>query len=145
MRPVILFITTFFLTGVVIFPGVVRADDLDDLDVTMEIIDDVSGFDFNVAEMEGPDGASLDDGDDYLKDESGEESEQDDSGDEIEDSFDDDMDDAFEHDEDFDDEELDEEDEFEHEEGEDIDDDEYDDDDEMDDGEEAVEANFRSR
>lgn len=140
MKPINLFFATLVLACFAFFPGAVHADDLDDLDVTMEVIDDVAGLDFAIAEMEGPDDVGdFDDGADEESEYDGVEGEEEpvpeDDYDEIEDEFENDMEGDFEHDEDFDDEELDEEDDFEHEEGEDVDDDEYDEideDDEMD-------------
>ena len=119
------FIATLVLTCFAYFPAPVFADGLDDLDVTMEVLDDVAGIDDAILEMRGPEG----DGDD-LGDDSGDESsghEKDGEGDSGEDAFGEEQgefeehEDDFEDDDDFDEEDLDEEDDFEEEEGEDVD------------------------
>lgn len=120
MRPIPLFVATFVLTCLAALPGETHADELDDLDVTMEVIDDTGDAGLAIADMGLPESADVDSA--HRKDSTGE--------DVVKDSrHGDQTDGTFEHDEDFDDEKLDEEHEFEHEEGEDVDDDLYDEED----------------
>jgi hypothetical protein len=116
-------ISTLALVTVAFVSGPIRADDLDDLDVTMEVIDDTSALDIAIAEMKAT-SAGRGQGDESPEYEvAGEHASRDeDSGDGLmgENS------DSFDHDEDFDDEMLDAEDDFEYEEGEAVDIDAYD-------------------
>jgi len=131
MRELKLFSASVALTCIALFPAISSASD--ELDVTMDIIEDLADIDDEVSTMRGPgdhDEALSNnehDGDDF--DEASDE--------EDEHRFDDiDRGDDFENDEDFDFEDehsLAEEDSFEHDEGEDVDDDDIDD--EMDDDE----------
>ena len=120
------FIATLVLTCFAYFPAPVFADGLDDLDVTMEVLDDVAGIDDAILEMRGPEGDGDDLGDDSGDDEASDH-EEDREGDAGEDDFGEDQgefeehEDDFEDDDDFDEEDLDEEDDFEEEEGEDVD------------------------
>jgi hypothetical protein len=119
MKAIGLFVATLVLASPALLPGSTHAGELDDLDVTMAVIDDMANLDEALAEIEGTDidgerdreepgygaarrgEAEYEDG--FTREEGG-----------------------FEHDEDFDDEALDAEDDFETEEGEDVDLDEYD-------------------
>jgi len=131
------FIATLVLTGFAVFPASVFAGGLDDLAVTMEVMDDIAGIDDAISRMRGPESDDIDHDVDH------------DVNDDVEDEhgFDDasanDLDDAvsendefenpeddFENDEDFDEDDLDEDDDFEDEEGEDVDDDDFDEEDE---------------
>jgi len=120
------FIATLVLTCFAYFPAPVFADGLDDLDVTMEVLDDVAGIDDAILEMRGPEGDGDDLGDDSGDDEASDH-EEDREGDAGEDDFGEEQgefeehEDDFEDDDDFDEEDLDEEDDFEEEEGEDVD------------------------
>ena len=120
------FIATLVLTCFAYFPAPVFADSLDDLDVTMEVLDDVAGIDDAILEMRGPEGDGDDLGDDSGDDEASDH-EEDREGDASEDDFGEEQgefeehEDDFEDDDDFDEEDLDEEDDFEEEEGEDVD------------------------
>jgi len=120
------FIATLVLTCFAYFPAPVFADGLDDLDVTMEVLDDVAGIDDAILEMRGPEGDGDDLGDDSGDDEASDH-EEDREGDASEDDFGEEQgefeehEDDFEDDDDFDEEDLDEEDDFEEEEGEDVD------------------------
>ena len=120
------FIATLVLTCFAYFPAPVFADGLDDLDVTMEVMDDMAGIDDAILEMRGPEGDGDDLGDDSGDDEASDH-EEDREGDASEDDFGEEQgefeehEDDFEDDDDFDEEDLDEEDDFEEEEGEDVD------------------------
>jgi len=129
------FIATLVLTCFAYFPAPVFADGLDDLDVTMEVMDDMAGIDDAVLEMRGPEGDDFvggdgddpgdDSGDDF--DDKASDHEEGGEGDSGEDDFGEEQrefeehEDDFEDDDDFDEEDLDEEDDFEEEEGEDVD------------------------
>ena len=135
MKHITITLTTFVLTGLALAPAVAFAGDLDDLDVTMEVLDDTSSIDNSIPEMQGPADGESDAGvDAETGDAGGDDAESDDRGDDDyqnEDDFghDEDVggDDDFEHDQDFDEGDLDREDDFEDEQGEDRDLDEYDD------------------
>ena len=146
MKPINLFVATLMLTCVAFFPGTARADDLDDLDVTMEVIDDIADIGVAVTEMRGPeaggpeepevesdDADEMGSNDDAEHDAGAGSDDEEEFENELEDESDEEFEDEFEHDEDFDDEELDEEDDFEHEEGEDVEYDEYDEEDDAED------------
>ena len=64
MRQLSIFFATLVLTCFAFFPLSVFADDLDDLDITMEVIDDMNRTDGVFSEMRGPKGG--DDDDDHL-------------------------------------------------------------------------------
>ena len=119
MKAIGLFVATLVLASPALLPGSADAGELDDLDVTMDVIDDMSDLDDALAEIEG---ADINEGRDHedpgysVTRRSEAEYEDDFTGEEG----------GFEHDEDFDDEPLDAEDDFETEEGEDVDLDEYD-------------------
>ena len=126
-------------------PAATRAEDWDDLDVTMEVVTDVKELDAMIAEMDGPDESAFEEGDwerALEQDEPGglvpenHEDEAEDSNRVVDDEFEEEMEDArndeFEHDEsESEEDELEREDDFE--DGEDIDEDEYDDQDDDDD------------
>lgn len=156
MKQLNVFVATLVLTCFAFLPATARAANLDDLEVTMEVMDNVADFDFAMAEMRGPEalesdgdmgGESDDDGeDDHGEDEpdhdesvAGLDDEESDHGEDGDAGFGDDEEeleehiDDFEDDGDFDEEDLDEEDEDIDDEGEDIDDDEIDEDDDDDD------------
>lgn len=152
MKPFNVFLAVVVLALAAFLPAAARADEMDDLDVTMEVVDDVNDLEEKIAEMRGPDDVVAkggqedgddepggqdepwhDGADDRSEGESGEgpEDESEDEGDE---GFDDDFEDEeeFENDEDeLDEEEMEHEDDFE--DGDDVDQDEFDDeeDDEM--------------
>jgi len=126
------FIATLVLTCFACFPAAVFADGLDDLDVTMEVMDDMAGIDDAILEMRGPEDDDFvggdGDGDDSDDDPESDSGGFDDEGsDHDEDDFGEEQgefeehEDDFEDDDDFDEEDLDEEDDFEEEEGEDVD------------------------
>ena len=58
------FIATLILTGFAFLPATARADDddWDDLDVTMEIVEDLGSVGDTIARMEGPRGVIADGG-----------------------------------------------------------------------------------
>jgi len=64
MRHFNVFIATIILTGFALVPAAASADDLDDLDVTMEVINDLASVGELIATMEGPGDDDVDDGDD---------------------------------------------------------------------------------
>ena len=129
-------------------PAVARAEDWDDLDVTMEVVTDANELDAMISEMDGPDEGTVEEGDwqsALEQDESGKLASQDheddskDADGDSDDEFEEEMEDArhedFEHDEsESEEDELEREDDFE--DGEDIDEDEYDEDDEDEDEDE---------
>jgi hypothetical protein len=142
MKQFNVFVATLVLTCFAFLPTMAHADDLDGLDVTMEVMDDISDIGDTISEMRGPeDGDAPLPGGDDVSDREGDESEESLYGDfdgeesgEGEDEFGD-VEDEFEapeddfgHDDDFDESDLDEDDDFEDEEGEDVDDDEFDED-----------------
>ena len=135
MKHIIMTLTAFVLTGLALAPAISFAGDLDDLDVTMEVLDDTSGIDDSIPEMQGPVDGESDAGVGEEQGEAGgDDAESDDRGDDdyqSEDDFGHDEDGGgggdFEHDQDFDEGDLDREDDFEDEQGEDRDLDEYDD------------------
>jgi hypothetical protein len=103
-------------------PAAARADDWDDLDVTMEVVSDAKELDVMISEMDGPDEGAV---------------EKEDSNRAVDGEFEEEMEEArndeFEHDEsESEEDELEREDDFE--DGEDIDEDEYDDQGDDDDG-----------
>ena len=62
MKKLSLFIAVLILTVFAFTPTVARADDgWDDLEVTMEVIDDASDLEETIAEMEGPGDDLVDD------------------------------------------------------------------------------------
>lgn len=125
MNGLCVFGATLLLGGLPLAPAL--ADDLDDLDVTMEVFDDPADIDEAVSEMRGPDDGAFGDVGHF-----------DDAGPESADDVDGEASGAqagsetgaesdFEHDEDFDESDLEDEDDFEREQGEDVDDDREDD------------------
>ena len=59
------FIATLILTGLAFIPATARADDdWDDLDVTMEVVNDLASVQDTIARMEGPGDVVADSGDD---------------------------------------------------------------------------------
>ncbi len=52
MKQVNVFFAILVLTLVAFFPAVSRADEMDDLDVTMEVLDDVGDFEGAISEDE---------------------------------------------------------------------------------------------
>ncbi len=55
MKHLNIFFATLALTVIALFPATVRADDeLDDLDVTMEVLDNVGALGDEISEMDGP-------------------------------------------------------------------------------------------
>ena len=81
MKHVYIFLAIAALTLVAFFPTAVRADELDDLDVTMEVLDDVADFDDAISEMRGPDDDDVDE-DDWADGEDEDEEEPDETDDE---------------------------------------------------------------
>ena len=64
MKPINLFIATLVLTCFAMFPAAVRADDeMDDLDVTVDILDSTTDVDEAMSEMRGPDDDNVDEDD----------------------------------------------------------------------------------
>ncbi len=133
MRQLCVFAAIVALTCFAATPNSACADDLGDLEVTMEVLDDTSGLDFEVSPMRGPespedgsrDALGEDEGDDADDGFSEDEEAEEDFGENDEFSEDEEQDD-FSADDEFSDDDLSEEGDFE--EGEDIDDDEPDDD-----------------
>lgn len=124
--------TTLVFTCFALLPAISQADDMDDLDVTMTVLDETSDLDETISEMRGPDSDEEGDFDNEnygdgvdLESEAG-----------SEEDFEDHSGDGFESDDNFDEDEFDDDDEFENEdefdEGDDIDDDDIDDDDDDD-------------
>ena len=68
MKQLSIFIATLVLTCFAFVPAVARADDMDDLDVTMDVFDDIASIDGDIAMMEGPDDDELDDAEDDMDD-----------------------------------------------------------------------------
>ncbi len=146
-------LTTFFailaLTGIAFFPAAAHADAtnasdaLDDLDVTMVVLDNVGALSAEISKMDGPDHDVGDDHDADVdeRDESEHDQERDDHDDmhhEDESDREHDFEDAehrgdFDHDDVLEEDELDDEDDFE--DGEDVDTDEFHEDDEPHEGE----------
>lgn len=115
MKPLSVFLVILGLTCIAFFPAATCADEtLEDLDVTMVVIDSPGDIDDLVSRMRGPDNGNVDD-DDW----------DDEEGDESEAGFDDNSDDGFSSDEIDEDGALEDEDDFE--DGEDVDDDQFDD------------------
>jgi hypothetical protein len=145
MKQLTIFLATLVLTGLALSPAAARADDLDDLEVTMEVFDDLSDLDGEIARMDGPDHDDVEAGEDDFEEEMDDDDAEDGSGAGSEVEFADEdnigaLEDDFEEDADFDDEsELNEEDDFEEDEGEDLDEDEYDEDDYDDDMDDDME------
>lgn len=130
MKQLITFFAMLALTGIAFFPAAAHADvtnagnALDDLDVTMVVLDNVGALSAEISKMDGPD---HDVGDDHDAD--------DDERDESEHDHEHDFDDAehgddFDHDDVLEEDELDDEDDFE--DGEDVDMDEFHDDEPLD-------------
>jgi len=90
MKQFNVFLTTLILTCFALLPGIASAGDLDDLDVTMEVVDNIGDISDVVAEMDGPDdGHASDDesdADDY-EDGAGDDFASDDDFDEENDDF----------------------------------------------------------
>lgn len=126
MKQLSIFLAIGGWTCIAFFPAATRADEtLEDLDVTMVVVDSPGDLDDLVSEMRGPDAGGVDDDD--WDDEEGDESDDaadEESEDEMEDGFEDD-DDGFSSDEVDEDDAMEDEDDFE--EGEDVDDDVFDD------------------
>ena len=57
MKQFNVFLASLTLTGFAFLPAAAYADDLDDLEVTMEVIDSLDGVEDVFAEMPGPEGA----------------------------------------------------------------------------------------
>jgi hypothetical protein len=57
MKQLSVFITTFVLGGLSLLPAASKAEDLDDLEVTMEVVDNIEGIMDVVIEMPGPEAA----------------------------------------------------------------------------------------
>ena len=132
MKQANIFLAVTALTLMSFFPAVARADEMDDLEVTMEVLDDPSDLEFNMTRMRGPDDGDVDEGDwqdggEDADDEYDDEADgrDDDESEDAGDLDDGDTDDEFEHDDELEEEEMEDEDDFE--DGEDVDDDEYDD------------------
>src|SRR5210317_1525234 len=108
MKHLNVFLATLVLTCFALLPAGAFADDLDDLEVTMDVLDDMSRLDDPVVEMRGPgegpdfDEDDSDDGefDDQDDDESGHDGMEDEN--EFEDEMEDELEEEFE--EEFDDE-----------------------------------------
>ena len=128
MKPLTTFFAILALTGIAFFPAAAHADAtnasdaLDDLDVTMVVLDNVGALSAEISKMDGPD---HDAGDDHDEDESDREHDFEDA----------EHRDDFDHDDILEEDELDDEDDFE--DGEDVDTDEFHEDDEPRDGEGA--------
>ena len=96
MKQLTIFAATLVLTCFALFPCLAHADDaMDDLDVTMIIVDDADDLDEAIAEMRGPDDDDIEE--DEQRDEEQEEELENDRGE------DDDMDDDMEDEDDDDD------------------------------------------
>ena len=70
MKQFNVFLATLALTCFSLMPAAANADDLDDLDVTMEVVDDAADITDLVSEMRGPDRDGAREGDDVDDDES---------------------------------------------------------------------------
>ena len=68
MKQFNVFLATLALTCFALMPTAANAGDLDDLDVTMEVVDDVAGITDVVSEMRGPDSDGAREGDDIDND-----------------------------------------------------------------------------
>ena len=68
MRHLSILIATLVLACFALFPGTALADTLDDLDVTMEVIDDIAGIDAAVSEMRGPGDENIEGGGEGVED-----------------------------------------------------------------------------
>lgn len=77
MKQLNLFAAMLLLTSVSLLPATAGAQDLDDLEVTMEVVDDLAGIGDVVTEMPGPEMADGDGSDESGDTESDGESEQD--------------------------------------------------------------------
>ena len=123
MKQLITFFAMLALTGIAFFPAAAHADvtnagnALDDLDVTMVVLDNVGALSAEISKMDGPD---HDAGDDHDEDESDREHDFEDA----------EHGDDFDHDDVLEEDELDDEDDFE--DGEDVDMDEFHDDEPLD-------------
>jgi hypothetical protein len=123
MKTIDLCLSALALVTVAFIPGPIQADELEGLDVTMEVIDDISALDVASAEIEARDAGG---GQGDVNPEHELVQERDDDREDSEDWPAEELSDGFDHDEDFDDETLDAEDDFEYEEGEAVDTDVYD-------------------
>lgn len=140
MKQVNIFFAVLVLTLMAFAPAAARADDdMDDLEVTLEVLDDVQDLDDAIAEMAGPDDDDVTDEDwersgnaEDEPDDEGEPEDEPEDEEEFEDEMEDDFEDEFEHDDEASEDEMEDEDDFE--DDEDIDEDAIDDDDEEDDG-----------
>ncbi|MGI9248231.1 MAG: hypothetical protein ACR2QI_04410, partial [Woeseiaceae bacterium] len=63
MKHVKIFSAVMALTLVAFFPATALADELEDLDVTIFVLDDVDDLDDTISEMRGPDDDDVDDDD----------------------------------------------------------------------------------
>ncbi len=64
MKHLTIFLATVVLTCLAFMPATARADDLDDLAVTMEVLDDVAELEDAISRMDGPDEDDFEDIDD---------------------------------------------------------------------------------
>jgi hypothetical protein len=83
MKQLNVFLATLVLTGFAFLPATTLADELDDLEVTMDVMDDIADVDDAIALMEGPGNDDIEDdmGDDSLDDDHEEESDHGEIGD----------------------------------------------------------------
>ena len=80
MKQLTIFFTALVLTCFALAPAAARADELDDLEVTMEVFDNPADIPGEIAEMDGPDRDDIRAGEDHMEAEgSDEESGEDDT------------------------------------------------------------------
>ena len=72
MRHLNILMATLVLTCFAILPAAARAADLDDLEVTMDVMDELSSVDSSIALMEGPGSNDIDGIDDDVDDDESE-------------------------------------------------------------------------
>ncbi len=105
MKQANVFLVVLTLTLLAFFPAVARADKLDDLEVTMEVLDDASDLEAAMSTMRGPDDDEVEDEDWEDEEEGQDEDESDERSDGVEDEDDESEEDELEDesDDDFDD------------------------------------------
>jgi hypothetical protein len=118
---------TILVLGLMAFaPATVcAADELDDLDITMQVLDDTSELEDTIAEMEGPDDDDVEVWEDESEYEYGDEMRDKEDASSGAEEFTEEFEDEFEHDEVYEEDEMEREDDFE--DGEDVDEDAFDD------------------
>ncbi len=65
MKQINIFTASLALTCLAMFPAAALAGDLDDLEVTMEVLDAESDLDGTIAEMRGPEDGNIEFSDDF--------------------------------------------------------------------------------